>query len=59
MTYNHILVRPTLNGFFDLPLIFNKLSFNISIKISNLFIGFCTFYLSCPIYEKDNFLENV
>ena len=29
----------------------------ISIKISNLFIGFCSFDLSCPTFEKDNFIE--
>ena len=57
MTYSHILVRPTRNGFFDLPLIFNKLSFNISIKISTLLIGLGTFHLSCPIFEKDNFIN--
>ena len=31
----------------------------ISIKISNLRICFCSFDLSCPIREKDNFIENV
>ena len=30
----------------------------VSVKISNLFISFCGFYLSCPILEKDNFIEN-
>ena len=30
----------------------------VSVKISNLFICFCGFYLSCPILEKDNFIEN-
>ena len=29
----------------------------IVIKVSNLFICFCSFDLSCPILEKDNFIE--
>ena len=29
------------------------------IQISNLIISFCSFDLSCPILEKDNFIENV
>ena len=28
-----------------------------SIKIGNLLICFCRFDLSCPILEKDNFIE--
>ena len=28
-----------------------------SIKISNFLISFCSFYLYCPILEKDNFIE--
>ena len=31
----------------------------ISVKISNLLICFCSFDLSCPILEKDNFIENL
>ena len=31
----------------------------ISIKISNLLIGFCSFDLSCPILEKENVIENL
>ena len=31
----------------------------ISIKIHNFLICFSTFDLSCPILEKDNFIENV
>ena len=30
----------------------------IAIKISNLFICFCSFDLSCPILEKDIFIVN-
>ena len=30
----------------------------IAIKIHNLLICFCSFELSCPIFEKDNFIEN-
>ena len=33
----------------------NKIA--ISIKISNLLICLCSFDLSCPIFEKDNFIE--
>ena len=29
------------------------------IKISNLLICFCRFDFSCPILEKDNFIENM
>ena len=29
----------------------------VAIKISNLLFCFCSFYLSCPILEKDNFIE--
>ena len=32
---------------------------SFSVKISNLFICFCSFDLPCPILEKDNFIENV
>ena len=31
----------------------------IAIKISNLLIYFCSFELSCPILEKDNFIEHL
>ena len=31
----------------------------VAIKISNLLICFCGFDLSCPILEKDKFIENV
>ena len=31
----------------------------IAIKISNLFICFCNFDLSCPILEKYIYIENV
>ena len=31
----------------------------VSIKISNLPICFCSFDLSCPLQEKDNFIENL
>ena len=32
----------------------------VSIKISNLLICyFCSFDLSCPIFETDNFIENL
>ena len=31
----------------------------ITINTSNLFICFCSFDLSCPIREKDNFIENL
>ena len=31
----------------------------ISVKISNLLICFCSFDLSCPILEKDNFITNL
>ena len=31
----------------------------VVIKISNLVICFCSFDLSCPILEKDSFIENV
>ena len=31
----------------------------ISVKINNLLICFYRFYLSCPILEKDTFIENV
>ena len=30
-----------------------------SIKISKLLICFCIFDLSCPIHEKDTFIENL
>ena len=30
-----------------------------SVKISNLLICFCSFEMSCPILEKDNFITNV
>ena len=30
----------------------------LAIKISNLLIRFCSFDLSCPILEKDYFIEN-
>ena len=29
----------------------------VEVKISNLLICFCSFELSCPILEKDNFIE--
>ena len=29
----------------------------ISVKICNLLICFCSFDLSCPILEKDNFIN--
>ena len=31
----------------------------VSIKISKLLICFCSFDLSCPILEKNNFIKNV
>ena len=31
---------------------------SVSIKISNLLICFCSFDLSCPILEKDNYINN-
>ena len=31
----------------------------IAIKISNLLICFCSFDFSCPILEKDSFVENL
>ena len=31
----------------------------VSRKISNLLICFCSLNLSCPILEKDNFIENM
>ena len=31
----------------------------VSVKISNLLICFCSFDLSCPILEKDNFIKFV
>ena len=31
----------------------------VAIKISNLLICFCSFELSCPIHEKENFLGNM
>ena len=31
----------------------------VAIKISNLLICFCRFDLSCPILEKDIFIENL
>ena len=32
---------------------------DISVKISNVLICFCSFYLSCPILEKGNFIKNL
>ena len=29
----------------------------VSVKISNFFVCFCSFDLSCPILEKDNFIK--
>ena len=31
----------------------------VSITINNSLICFCSFDLSCPIFTKDNFMENV
>ena len=31
----------------------------VSFKISNFLTCICSFDLSCPILEKDNFIENV
>ena len=31
----------------------------VAIKISNLLISFCSFDLSCPILEKDIFIERL
>ena len=31
----------------------------VASKISNLIICFCSFDLSCPILEKDNFIEKL
>ena len=37
----------------------NKYQAAIAVKISNLFIYFSSFDLSCSILEKDSFIENV
>ena len=31
----------------------------VAIKLSDLLIGFCSFDLSCPILEKDRFIEKL
>ena len=31
----------------------------VSVKTSNFLICFCSFELSCPILEKDSFIENM
>ena len=36
-----------------------KLPFHIQLRLSNLFICFCSFDFSCPIFEKDHFIENL
>ena len=30
---------------------------SVSVKISNILIRCCSFYLSCPILEKENFIN--
>ena len=32
---------------------------DFSVNISNLLICFCSFELSCPIFEKDNSIEDL
>ena len=36
-----------------------KVKAAISVKISNLLICFCSFYLPCLILEKDNFIKHM
>ena len=37
----------------------NIYCYAVAARIRNLHICFCSFELSCPILEKDNFIENV
>ena len=37
----------------------NKIQAAVAIKISNLIICFCSFDLSCPILEKENFIKTL
>ena len=51
-----------INSFSSIGQDKSKLFFSqaaVSIKISNLLICFCSFDQSCPMLEKDNFIDNL
>ena len=50
-----VTIRPSYNYDYFVPIVCQAA---VSVKISSLRVCFCSFDLSCPILEKDNFIEH-